>query len=239
MTNFYKLPADIAQRKDLTGNEKIVYSIITGRIRENGKSWPGLRLIAKDAGITKPTVIEAISKLRAAGLIEVENRGNGRCNHYMISQKSGQEPLPVKDFDRSNIFTTGGQETLPEAVKKLYCNRKNHLIESLTRGDDDGFSHFWKAYPRRVGKGAARKIWQKIKPDEDLLCRMIAAVERQKLSAQWQKDGGQYIPHPSTWLNHERWEDEYQTEADPTDTPTFTPRNPTPEELRIAHGETP
>jgi hypothetical protein len=37
---------------------------------------------------------------------------------------------------------------------------------------------------------------------------LLDAIEKHKQSAQWQKDGGQYIPHPATWLNQQRWEDE-------------------------------
>ena len=37
---------------------------------------------------------------------------------------------------------------------------------------------------------------------------MLKAIEKQKGSEQWTKDNGQYIPHPSTWLNQSRWEDE-------------------------------
>ena len=36
-------------------------------------------------------------------------------------------------------------------------------------------------------------------------------LRRQKDSVQWQRDGGKYIPHPSTWLNQRRWEDETET----------------------------
>ena len=39
---------------------------------------------------------------------------------------------------------------------------------------------------------------------------MIEAVEKQKDSKQWKEANGQYIPHPSTWLNGERWEDELE-----------------------------
>ena len=70
------------------------------------------------------------------------------------------------------------------------------------------FDVFWQAYPRKVGKGASRKAWEKIKPDENLKNKIITAVEQQKKSKQWTKDEGQYIPHPATWLNQERWEDE-------------------------------
>ena len=34
------------------------------------------------------------------------------------------------------------------------------------------------------------------------------AIEKQKKSAQWTKNDGQFIPHPTTWLNGKRWEDE-------------------------------
>ena len=67
------------------------------------------------------------------------------------------------------------------------------------------FDKFWAAYPRKVGKEAARRSFQKVKvPVETLL----DAIEQQKRSAQWTKDNGQFIPHPATWLNQGRWEDE-------------------------------
>ena len=73
--------------------------------------------------------------------------------------------------------------------------------------DSEGFEEFWGLYPRKVGKGAALKAWSVKK------CRSIAenintAVEKQKGWQQWQKDSGQFIPHPATWLNQERWMDE-------------------------------
>lgn len=70
------------------------------------------------------------------------------------------------------------------------------------------FDLFWKAYPRRTGKQAALKIWQRLRPDDDMTARMIEAVGMQKKSRDWQKDGGQYIPNPATWLNQGRWDDD-------------------------------
>ena len=37
---------------------------------------------------------------------------------------------------------------------------------------------------------------------------LIEAINKQKNSEQWSKDGGKYIPHPATWLKGERWNDE-------------------------------
>jgi hypothetical protein len=58
----------------------------------------------------------------------------------------------------------------------------------------------------------ARKAFEKLNPDEALLQTMLDAIERFKRTAQWQEDGGRYIPHPATWLNQRRWEDEPQQE---------------------------
>jgi hypothetical protein len=68
-----------------------------------------------------------------------------------------------------------------------------------------GFPAFWAAYPRRVGKGAAEKAWAKARPP---LAAVLAAVEACRATDQWRKDGGQFIPHPATWLNQRRWEDD-------------------------------
>lgn len=69
------------------------------------------------------------------------------------------------------------------------------------------FEHFWEVYPRKIAKKTAKISWLKsikmTKPDV-----IIAGLERSKLSSQWMKDDGQFIPHPSTWLNQERWTDE-------------------------------
>jgi len=73
------------------------------------------------------------------------------------------------------------------------------------------FKSFWNAYPRRVGKGAALKAWGKIKEPKKTLQEIIVALEWQKKTEQWTKDGGQFIPHPATYINQCRWEDEQET----------------------------
>jgi len=74
------------------------------------------------------------------------------------------------------------------------------------------FDMFWKIYPLKVGKVAARKAWSKIKPDTKLFEKIMCAVETAKISQQWKRDNGKYIPHPTTWLNQGRWDDEIPEE---------------------------
>ncbi len=71
------------------------------------------------------------------------------------------------------------------------------------------FDDFWNLYPRKTNKGAARKAWAKLKPNE-YVCDLIAMNISERLAAgEWQDK--KFIPHPSTYLNGERWEDEVIT----------------------------
>jgi len=79
----------------------------------------------------------------------------------------------------------------------------------LSGAQENRFETFWTAYPKKRSKGAAEKAWAKIKPNEQLTGEILSALERAKTSADWQKDGGQYIPYPATWLNAKGWEDDY------------------------------
>ena len=69
---------------------------------------------------------------------------------------------------------------------------------------DEAFETFWRSYPRRVGKGAARKAFEKA-IRLTTLETMLAAIEAYKAN----KPSWQDYCHPSTWLNGERWDDEW------------------------------
>jgi len=86
--------------------------------------------------------------------------------------------------------------------------------ESKSDPIEERFEVFWKAYPKKTGKGAALKSFKKIKPSEDLLNKMLSSIEQTKQTDQWKRDNGQYIPYPATWLNQGRWEDEVTVQQD-------------------------
>jgi hypothetical protein len=90
-------------------------------------------------------------------------------------------------------------------------------------GDPPGFDRFWAAYPRRVAKAAAVKAFTKLRADDDLLQRILAALSEAKRSPGWLKDGGQFVPHPATWLNGRRWEDEPTSASSPPPDPLHNP----------------
>ena len=76
----------------------------------------------------------------------------------------------------------------------------------LTQQYSPGFISFWDCYPRKVGKDAAWRKWQKRKL-EDQSSVICQSVEEHKDWEDWKKHGGEFIPHPATFLNQGRWQD--------------------------------
>lgn len=72
---------------------------------------------------------------------------------------------------------------------------------------EEQFETFWRCYPRRVAKGAARKAFDKaIK--KTTLETMIKAITEYVAKKPEKID----FKHPATWLNSECWDDEWEPE---------------------------
>lgn len=69
----------------------------------------------------------------------------------------------------------------------------------------DAFDQFWAAWPKKKAKVDAQKAFAKCKVPLEVL---LSAILRQSRSDEWKKDNGKYIPHPATWINGRRWEDD-------------------------------
>ena len=89
---------------------------------------------------------------------------------------------------------------------------KSVLIEQKRREKKlhPHFAEFWTYYPKKKDKQQALKAWNKQKPD---MVAVKKALIQQKRSEEWTKDGGQFVPYPSTYINRRRWEDEEPVKA--------------------------
>jgi hypothetical protein len=110
--------------------------------------------------------------------------------------EEGLKPLINKGFfvGDSTVLADCQQLATPETERETETETDNSL---------EKFDIFWSAYPRKTAKGTAEKSWKKIKPDDQLLEEILAAVAKQKLT--WTDP--KFIPHPATWLNSKRWLD--------------------------------
>lgn len=131
------------------------------------------------------------------------------------ARKRGQEPVPfdewkaLPDIERNRLISAD-TERYPTTTSTSTSTIPPISPQGEGSGQgNDSFDRFWEAYPKKQGKANARKAFAKaIKKTE--LSTILQALDAQKCCSQWTKDGGQYIPLPSTWLNGERWSDELE-----------------------------
>ena len=132
---------------------------------------------------------------------EIELAYQRKCENMKRPQPTAIDrncdQLPAKDPKNININKNTKETPLKGSKEKP---------ERATGESDRAFDKFWAIYPRHEGKQDARKAFDKLKPDQALLETIVNAITAQKQSAQWQDS--RYIPHPATWLNGRRWEDE-------------------------------
>lgn len=129
---------------------------------------------------------------------------NEHNNKYNNNKNNNKNIYAQSKIDAS-IYTQEKEDT--------NLSKKQDKKVSFDKEREQKFNEFWKIYPKKRDKAQARKIWLKLKPNDELFNKIIMAVKEQAQTEQWQKDNGQYIPYPSTWLNGKRWEDEIKKVA--------------------------
>lgn len=127
-----------------------------------------------------------------------------------------EDGAEIEKENREEITPLFREETPVPVIRnkvrkdKIKGDSLSHSSAKPSRLSGEDFEVFWKAYPRKESKAQARKSFAKVTvPLETLL----QALETQKQSDQWRRDGGQYIPYASTWLSQRRWEDEVPTQT--------------------------
>ena len=71
------------------------------------------------------------------------------------------------------------------------------------------FDRFYEAYPRKVNRAGAQKAWEKLNPQPALVDRIMGDIAQRLYEGHWDANKEkQFIPHPSTYLNQQRWTDE-------------------------------
>ena len=138
-------------------------------------------------------ILEEFFTLSDDGWINV--RADKEIAHYRGKIEQASRAGKASAERRSNVRSTDVQ---PTNNHKPITNNQEYI---------DRFDIFWKQYPRKVAKPNALKSWLKIKPDDVVLKKMLDAINHQGLAGREM----QFVPHPATWLNAKRWEDEVAT----------------------------
>ena len=159
---------------------------------------------------------------KAVGSEPDDDEVGGGSEPTPFSNASSSPPPPLKVVSSSQAvphqFGTGSRISpqMEDGGDKGRRKEEDRSLRSLPRqaGAAEAFNDFWAAYPRKVGKNAARKAWTAaLKGGADPQAIGLA------LAAQRWPDDPQFIPHPSTWLNGGRWQDDPTAAAPPRTAP--------------------
>jgi hypothetical protein len=171
--------------------------------------------------VIKPAeIVRALNSLAEAGLIVLyEAKGKPYlkvvkwADHQRVRVSKHKYPMPEDGTACGELPQVAAScgELRPES-NPIQSNpnpnpNPNPTREPREESADDLFDAFWDAYPRKESKPAARKAFDKLKPDAELLGKMLQSIAKWERSAQWQENGGQFIPYPASWLNQRKWED--------------------------------
>jgi uncharacterized protein YdaU (DUF1376 family) len=146
---------------------------------------------------------------RKAATARANGSKGGRRKPTAGLEKNPVGSHPVSDGLAKQTQALANQEPLTINQEPLTINQEPIKRDSVKRKiAPELFNVFWSAYPKHVAKKDAIRAFEKLPPGREVLDSILAAIAVQSESLDWQKNGGQYIPHPATWLNARRWEDE-------------------------------
>ena len=180
---------------------------------KNGGVLPGIEDMAFALRVSNDVCTSLIDELKTCGLIDGSKRlvPHGWDKRQYKSDTSTDR---VKRFrERSRNVTETVSETAPDTDTETDTETdKNQKKIPKKRDRSAGsaeFENFWLVYPRKINRAVALKAFEKAtrKTEADLI---ISAVRGYKFA-----DDEQFIPHPATWLNQERWIDGTPTSVRP------------------------
>ncbi len=193
---------------------------------DNGVSWPSIRYLSRKTGLSKSVVERTIFYLNGPKQLvycvkrQREDGGN-TSNVYRLNLAN----VPLwQDDEVAQMLRAGDysmlippvppkRDTLSHPVgtpcpAAMTPAEEPSLNPQLTKTPLALFDRFWSAYPKKRNRGTAERAFKRLAPDDALLETLLAAIARQNRSDAWLADGGKFIPHPGSWLNGRRWEDQ-------------------------------
>lgn len=217
---------------DMTPITTMAYSFISAQIDRDNEKWASSQdkrsaaakaaanarwdnkdtseSLGQDKGAREPEkkpVYPSMTSPEKQGALDDEQLNNANACQRMPTHATASARMRRDAIDALTVTVTDTvtdtvtNPPLPPQGAHADASKSNNLQQ-------ERFNNWWQHYPKKVGKQAARKAWNKIKPDAALYDRIIDATKAQAHCGQWRKENGRFIPNPATWLNQGRWDDD-------------------------------
>lgn len=209
-----------------------VYAALVRHGSDPDNCWPSYPRLAALTHKSERTVIRAVEELERHGWVERFSRykGEGKqtANGYRVHRvrmgdvgdrgDTHDTPTPVTrvtprgvtSVTRTRAIGTRAIERDPP-TPAVTPPEPDDTAPAALADSPPGFDEFWTTYPRKEGKGAARKAYAKAlgKVTAGVL---LAGAQRYRDAPSRTARPLRYTAHPATWLNAERWDDEPESD---------------------------
>ena len=201
---YITIPAALAEDRRILDKAKMLYGVIASYTRISGKCAASSRTLAEKLQTTPRTIRFCLAQLETAGYIR-----------RTVNREAAQIKQPQREIRLSWDWTRGVEENfLPVGRKKPTGAEENFrqgvkknsnippLVPQGERATCFSFSEFWEMYGKKIGRAACERKYAKIgEADREQIKKTLPRfIESTPLI--------QFRPHPQTYLNGRRWEDE-------------------------------
>ena len=199
-------------RAELSGGE---YQIILLVIRQTygfkkKEDWISLTQFEKITNKSRARVSECIKTLVKKNIL-VKRSVAGLNAYYGLNKDFDTWNKLVKKSGLVKNTRQTSKEYKTQLVKNTLPTKETLTKENIQKctfsyKECKTFCAFYEKYPSKKAPMEAHKSWHKVK-DKPPLEELLKIIEKHKSTEQWKKG---IIPHPSTWLNQGRWDDEIE-----------------------------
>jgi len=203
---------------DISGNAVRLYAVFRRFADQNGKCFPSRKRLAERCKVSEATVDRLIKELESIGAVRVQNRrtesGEYLSSIFHVRSVRGVASNTGGVYSQVSTGVLTHEDTgvlTSDDITKAIVNESHEpehmptvpVGEKVAPSD---FDAFWGGYPRKVGKTKALKVWVRLSKTD----RAAALQALSEHVSMWRvrQVAAEFIPHPTSWLNGRRWEDE-------------------------------
>jgi phage replication O-like protein O len=211
---------------DLSGQDFKIALLIIRKTYGFNKTEDAVSLsqMMKATTMCKIRCSQVVNRLELMKILTVTENINGIGKKYKFNKDFDTWQTVNKNINRYKKMKGTVNEKRNRPLMKTLTTKDTLTKDTLTKDNtpivpkgspySNDFLIFYTTYPKHKGRDAAWKAWKKRNGDMPDIGIIVGAINRQKLSEQWLKNRGKYIPHPATWINQGCWADE-ETEVHP------------------------
>lgn len=218
---FAMVPESVLWHPDLSAVDVRVYASLSRFGNGSGERRPSRATLAGRCAVSKQTIDRSLRKLVKVGAVAIKRNkvtspdgtvSNRASTYTLLDLAPPVAPPGTVGGTRGSTTGEATPSTTGEALPKEEHRKKN--TEDRATSADEVFEAFWKLYPRKIGKPKARTAFAAALRKGTTVGQIVTGLR--PWIVYWSARGEpEFVPHPTTWLNQRRWEDDPPTVATP------------------------